>query len=638
MRAMRNPFRLRASEQATSDEDFLALFGPKVLDILPRDEVWDRLLILASAPGAGKTTLLRLFTPGVLRALHATRQGKENRDLVEALESLDALGSQGPNVLGVYIDCREQYASIEDLPIDAPIRLRWFFELLDARVVLLTLKAALTLAGLNYPQDIDLVELRPRSDGNSSLVVDHQAGRSLYEQSSATEASICEALDSLRGIPRLPSEGRSRLQSLRWLGNSDVLVRGSILAPRVLVMFDDVQTLDPAQLAALRKDLEDRSLRVGRWISQRYQIISPPEVLAAARTEGRDYRYTKQFEDWARSTTFEKLVLDIASRRSRRAETAFQQFSWCLAETMAQGVDPKRIDDALEGSQRKVQELAGSGSRFSKWLLAAQDATRQPFEQAVRWRAVAILLQRELSRQQLALDLPLEAEDLRRRFGSEVDAAASLFLAREYHLPYYFGSRCLATLASFNIEQFLQFAGDLFDKVIASSTLAMTARQLTAAQQDSILREVSRRRLNALARDLPHGTDVQRLVNSIGALCQEETYRPTAPYAPGATGVAIRMQDRNLLCDPRAWEVDPGISRLFHVLASAVAHNILEPRPDTRFKGQDWLVLYLNRGLCPAFALPLHYGGIRERPLADLKRWLDAEYQPRPQTRMGFDR
>lgn len=625
MRSTRNPFRLRASEQATSDEDFLALFGHRALDLLPTSELWDRLVILAYAPGAGKTTLLRLFTPSVLRILWDSRGSRENRELVQRLEGLSAIGSHGPAVLGMLVDCREQYASIEDMALEPATRLRWFLALLDARVTLLFLRSALTLVGGRYPDEVGRVSLT-LTDGSVPRVL---AGQDLYREASETEGQISESLDSLHGANSLNFDGRRNLGTLRTLGRTDVAVDGRSLGVRPLVMFDDVQALEVVQRDLLRRELERRDLAIGRWLSERSQVLSPAELLGEARTSGRDYILSRRIDEWPRGTSFEKLVLDIADRRSRSAEVRVPEFSTVLAERIGDDVDSARLREAAASSRRLAYDEAGSRERYRTWLESVETDGLTALDEAIRWRTLAILIRRDVERQQLPLDLPLELSELDRRDESDVRAAAELFASREYQLPYYFGAHSLASLASYNVEQFLEFAGDLFERFVTSATLSMRKKRfLTAVQQDALFREISKRRLANLPTDLPHGSNVHRLVQAIGQLCEAETYRPRAPYAPGATGIAISMQDRDRLCEDFLARKDSLNVNLYNALASAVAHNVLDARPNVRVKGREWLVLYLNRGLCPAYGLPLQYGGFRERPLSDLKQWLISGFVP----------
>ena len=57
----RNPFLIRTAEQSESsesDDQFMSLFGLAVLDILPEDGSWNRLMEIQSAPGGGKSTAI----------------------------------------------------------------------------------------------------------------------------------------------------------------------------------------------------------------------------------------------------------------------------------------------------------------------------------------------------------------------------------------------------------------------------------------------------------------------------------------------------------------------------------------------------------------------------------------------------
>ena len=293
-----NPYRLRASEQATIEDQFLSLVGPDVLDLLPKDQLWDRLLIIESAPGAGKTTILRLFTPTSLRLVERLKEQDAYRLLAEQLTDLGALTDTGPAVVGILVSCREQYATIQDLPIDEHVQSRWFFGLLDARITLLTLRSILALYGLSYPRDAHRVEFRPNDNG--TVVVEPINGAQLYEKASKAEITLTDSLNSLMGVTDVSTELSSALQLPRTLHTSDIFVDGSLLTQRILLMFDDVHELTLEQRLALRRDLERRELTVARWLAQRPEAVESTEPLAFARTEGRDYSEIR-IEEWART-------------------------------------------------------------------------------------------------------------------------------------------------------------------------------------------------------------------------------------------------------------------------------------------------------------------------------------------------
>jgi hypothetical protein len=105
------------------------------------------------------------------------------------------------------------------------------------------------------------------------------------------------------------------------------------------------------------------------------------------------------------------------------------------------------------------------------------------------------------------------------------------------------------------------------------------------------------------------------------------TFLPNAPYEPGVTGIAISMADRANLLDPHYIASHPTHARLGEVLAAAIANNLLEPILDYKCKGTMWMVLNLNRLLCPKYWLPLQYGGFKEKRLDELASWLSNGYK-----------
>ena len=328
-----NPFRIRASEQATQDEQFLSLVGPHVLDLLPSDQLWDRLIIIESAPGAGKTTILRLFTPVSLNSLGRLREQDAYRPLFDRLRNIGALANKGPMVAGVLINCREQYATIQDLPIDKPKQLRWFFGLLDARITLLTLRSILRLRGQRFPDEVRRIQVRPneRATVFPEGMID---GLELYNRARDAERILSHSLNSLVGIGNVSKYLLNGLHTLRLLSTSDLSFDGIPVQERPLLMFDDVHELARTQREALRRDLENRDLAVARWLAQRSQALEPAELLSSARTEGRDFEHV-HFEEWAQGSRktgkrFYDLLDEIGNRRAQKSQADIESLDTCL--------------------------------------------------------------------------------------------------------------------------------------------------------------------------------------------------------------------------------------------------------------------------------------------------------------------
>lgn len=182
----------------------------------------------------------------------------------------------------------------------------------------------------------------------------------------------------------------------------------------------------------------------------------------------------------------------------------------------------------------------------------------------------------------------------------------------------------MAQLGSENPDQYLRLGGDLFAEMLAMITLKRSPR-LDAHRQDRIVHLASERYWAEIPGRVRDGELVRRLAAAIVALCQEQTFRPTAPYAPGVTGTAMLMSDRERLLDPDARASLRGGDDLFTAIANGVAANVFSAQLDYSVKNQRVMVIYLNRLICPRFHLPLGRGGFRERRLEDIAAWMTTE-------------
>jgi hypothetical protein len=88
------------------------------------------------------------------------------------------------------------------------------------------------------------------------------------------------------------------------------------------------------------------------------------------------------------------------------------------------------------------------------------------------------------------------------------------------------------------------------------------------------------------------------------------------------------MEDRDHLMDSKYLSKRPHHALVAQVIADSIANNLMEPYLDYKCKGERWMVLYLNRLLCPKHWLPLHYGGFKEKSLDEVYRWLSSGFTP----------
>lgn len=630
MREPRNPFRMRASEQIESEETFLRLFGPGVLDLLPSDNLWHRVQIFQSAPGGGKTSLFRVFTPGALCVLHESRANDEYKELYSRLKALGAISDRGPSLLGVMISCARNYAMLEDLTLDVARRERLLYSLLNARLVLSALRGALRLKNLDYPKDLDRLTINiPREGDLAHQLPLPASGKALYQWALSLEKSVCETIDSFDPSCQDGLEGHDTLYSLSILRPDCILCDGVPIAASVLVMLDDVHKMTIIQRQKLLESLFDLRPAVGVWIAERLEALSTEELLSSGATTGREYGRAINLEEFwrlpANNKRFETALISISDRRAKSTrDVPLGSFSGCLQDSL-DGVEwQSKFDIAVNLISERVHKLANTTPRYQEWLKERKSLQGTPRDFATAWRSLEILIERDLRKAQTSFDFVLETAELEKREASAVRAAAEYFVSREFGLPHYFGITRLASLSSSNIEQFLAFAGELFEEII-SAVLLKRPSFLTPERQQVIVKRVAQQRWEEIPRRIPNGRDVQRLLGAIRDFALWETNKPNAPYAPGVTGIAISMRDRDNLINQEVRSRHPEYERIAQVLSACISHNLLEASLD-RSQGQigkTWMILYLNRWLCLHFGLPLHYGGWRPKNLEDISVWLE---------------
>lgn len=633
MNDQRNPFRLRAAEHIDYDATFLRLFGPGILDLLPQDQLWNKLLQLRSAPGGGKTSLMRLFTPSSLLALHAHRAIPDYQSLYGRLRELGAVDESGPRLLGVKLSCARNYATLADLAMDSSRQERLLFGLLNARIVLAALRGALVLKELAYPDDLSRLQISPPSDFDGLPGLRHVSdGQALHAWAADVEDSICDIIDSFGSPQKGQLLGHESLASLRIIQANAITIDGSPLVHRVLLMLDDVHKLAPNQRERLIETTVDLRSQVGVWMAERLEVLSAEELMSPGATAGRDYDgvvYLEQFwRDRSHPKRFEKTVADIGDRRAQSAsDVQIMSFAGCLQPSLEGSDTEQRFTDIRAIVNKRVQERVKSQPQFSSWAadIDAKLSSGTAFQAAIEWRALEIVIERESKRTQKRFDFAVAGDDVEAHTDSGVKAAAELLLAHEFDLPYYFGPARLSAIASSNIEQFLWLASELFEEVVAAAIMRR-AHHLSPERQHGILKKAVRDRWSEIPKGVRHGREVRNFLEAIGRFSQWMTYQSNAPYAPGVTGIAISMADLKRLREPANLIANPGQAKLAAIIAAAIANNLLEPVPDSKAKGKIWFVLYLNRMLCVYFGLPLHYGGFKEKTLQELVQWLDAGF------------
>ena len=638
MPASRNPFFIRTAEQSESDDQFLSLFSLSVLDLLPEDGSWNRLLPIELPPGAGKSTLLRLFTPTVLTSIANRRHQSDVAELADKLSRLDVIDANGVQLLGVLVNCKDDFNRLADLFLDQKAQQLLFWALLHSRLALLTMRAVLQLNGLIYPKDVNLVYLEPRPDGvfrrpDARTI----SGKDLFERAREAEQNIVDSLN--RFVPGAYSvdDNSSVDDFFQLLNTHRILIEGGKTTKHLLLMFDDAHMLDETQRSALVLELRrhDQSA-FASWMASRLRALTPPELISEVAHPNREGFTPLTFEKWSpqRMVTW---LMEVGDRRAQRAQRDVSSFRACLSNSLETEFIPAVFEKAAESERTRTYDLAEPyGALYGHWLeyWEKRVADLPPVERAIRWAQLQILMHRRIqSRQGEMVFGPLPTAYIE---GSRTDTLdmANVFMAERNGLPYFFGAEKVAQLASSNVDQFLALSAALFDLLLDGGYLGRRhLRELPPSAQHRLIVQESEKYVVGLRTSLPYGYDVFNLVAGIAGLCHEQSWRPNVPVTPGVTGISLQAHERDALVQGAG---PPGTAegRLVNALASAVAHNVLVPRPSEGRQDGDRAIFYLNRLACPFFRLPLGFGGYNQRRVSHLLDWMMGAL---PSHQLGLD-
>ena len=629
MPASRNPFLIRTAEQSESDDQFLNLFGLAVLDLLPEDGSWNRLLPIGSSPGGGKSTLLRLFTPRVLTRIATSRNEQDFAPLVQKLTKIDAIDPDGVQLLGVLVNCKDDYNRLTYLDVDHNELSSLFRALLHARLALLTIRAALQLTGHTFPHDAKIIRFEPRAEETTrrpdARIID---GNELFERARDAEQIIIDSLNSLISRPPSLDVGPSVDDFFQLLNTHRILVDGKLLTRHILIMFDDAHLLDKWQRDLLLSELQRHDQTAfASWVAMRMRALEPDVIIAESVNPNREGFELIQLDHWDNPNTSQWL-LDVGEKRASRSELEISSFAGCLSDSLETEFNRSKLEAIADSERALACELAHPfGELYADWISQreAEISEIPPVEQAARWAQLQVLMHRRIRNPQTEFTFaPLPYSQIENAGTTALDTA-TIFMCHRNQLPYHYSAKQVVQLASSNVDQFLFLSASLFELLLNTGTIGRSRRrQLPPSAQHRLIVEESLKYVGDIHSRVPYGRDVSNLVAGIAQLCRQETWRPTVPITPGVTGVSILNSERDALIEA-AQTTDSPERRLVNALASAVAHNVLAMRPTNRQRDENRTLFYLNRLVCPTFDLPLGFGGYKPRKVADLLHWITTD-------------
>lgn len=621
--SLRNPFRMRASEKIISDANFLGIYSPEILELLIEKNqstlLWNNVSYIHSSPGGGKTSLLRVFEPSVLNSIFTSQSNY--KDIFSKLKKIDVLNEDKINVLGVYVLCTRSFEILEDINFENYHKKRLFYSLLNSRIILATLKNVLILKNKKFPDDLKYISINYNNNDFKITGINFPVtGDELYRWAANVEEKIFETLDSLVPIKESSLPGHDQLFSVSLMTSDNITFNSQKICERILFMIDDAHVLTKNQRDSIKSGLIEKRGNYTLWIAERIEVLELEEVINKHISKDRDFQ-TINIEDFYRGRDSKAALLfsAIAEKRALLSD-GLNSFSVNLSNILDEEMFKSNFNHSIEESINFFNDIKRITNKFDKWIDNILNNDLNFKEKAIRYKQLEIIISRQLNKQQLSIDFGFEISNFDNLISSEIKNASDYFVTTKYKIPYYYGFEDVTKISSCNIEQFLSFASELFERMLSNNLLGNKIT-LEPEEQEKILNDAVQSKWKSLKSSIPYSNIISKFLVKLGSYCKEETDQINAPYAPGINGFAIKDNSKNLF-GTTTWYKNPDCENLLNVLTTCVAYNILEVRTTNQgLKGQTWSVYYLNRWLCVYFKLPLSYGNWRPKTPSELIKW-----------------
>lgn len=618
----KNPFLAKNSEQQFRVEDFLALFDCSVLQMIEERNL-SKVSYISSTPGAGKTSLFRAFSPQVLNEITSGQQDDEYQDIRKHMRRLGAIYDDAPVLLSANLSCARNYSIIDEM-FQNGRRKQVFFALINYRVTISLIRAMGVLWNLDKEgyKRVTFVEVPQEMLSECGESVN---AYELYEWACTGERELCRYLDSDRSEELPLSFVHTTLLTLKLFEPENILLDGDDCCEYTLMIFDDFHKLSDNQKNYISEALYTLKTNTGVWLGQRLEGVKPSQVISMDGSLNRDYNPNVVIDNYwpNKPGQFHNMLQNIAYRRIQGS--GYVKFSDCLSGDWA-GSKYRKI---LKSHSQSIREWVVSDSerkaRYAKIVeMIESSETKDLMEKAIQYECIAIKERRDNSYQ---LSLPLGiSENVKdfKEFVSKNKTSARFYISIKHNIPFYYGMDNLLTLSSYNVEQFLNFAGRYFDvnRIKSLERSGGKMSKLTIEEQEEILEREARRRWEDMELRYANIDLIKGFLNNVAAFCIGSRDAGKASYEGGAyTGFALNNEYLKNISEKACYE------RLLKVMGACLSSKYLEMR-----KSSGESIFYLNRWLCVYYKLPLSYGGFKrvtERYLLDIctedERILDSE-------------
>lgn len=616
-----NSFLIRQTEKFESENtSFINILCPQLIEFVDKS-FFDKTIFINSSPGGGKTTLLRTFSPEVLLELKENNSKETYRDTFKLLSNLEVVDEENIKLLSINVSCaRENYSLIDDLYENGKA-VQVFFQLLSLRILRKILEAIIVC---NQLEDNELknISFKNVPEEWKAIVEEYTNGEQLYHWSIDEERKLCFSIEEM-DMDIKTSMLYNNLAVLSLIGNGNILLSGVPIKQKILVMFDDIHSLSAKQRDILRNVIFTRRPNLAVWMTQRTVALSKEEIFGNNGQIHREYTLININECTQRDRAgFYKALKNVADRRVA-VSYMDEGFEDKLEKEMSKE-SQKKLDGIYHKLLKKAQELCTGSENYTnlyEYLLEREYSTQ--LESIVAWQVLLVLIARGKERVQYVWPFVniYTIEEFEVEF-KKIKKDAEYLVRYNYKLPMYYGMNDLLIMSSNNVEQFLDFAGEIFEFRIA---LDYTSRKkkvtmISQEEQERILIRCAEEKWDDIRRTFSKGAEIQQFISNIASLGVAGLHKSTASYSGGTfTGIGIRNADIKAEIEKEE------IGELISLLKICVVYNLLSVQDIKHGSSENstmYKVFYLNRWICVKFRLPLGYGGWKSMSLENAQELL----------------
>src|SRR5262249_12647728 len=156
------------------------------------------------------------------------------------LVKVGAIGADGPAILGEMMTFTNEYRDLDDISESGARATGIFRALVNARIVLATLRSLLERSEQSYPDDLGQLTAHWQPVDGASLPAE-ATGEEMNQWASQIEEGVFDVLDDLGGDGKPLPRAASGLEALHWFSTATLSdASGPVDLSRVLLL-DDLQ-------------------------------------------------------------------------------------------------------------------------------------------------------------------------------------------------------------------------------------------------------------------------------------------------------------------------------------------------------------------------------------------------------------